>query len=54
MNPFFSLTVFLHRYCYTIFTGTYQYICLYNASHNEKFMFYDRVRELHLFSSKLK
>ena len=31
MNPFFSLTVFLYRYYYIIFIGTYQYICLYNA-----------------------
>ena len=35
MNPFFSLTVFLYRYYYIIFTGTYQYICLYNSSENE-------------------
>ena len=54
MNPFFSLTVFLYRHYYIIFTGTYQYICLNNTPENEKFMFYDRARKLFLFGSKFK
>ena len=36
MNLFFSLTVFLDWYYCVIFIDKYQYICLHNASENEK------------------